>query len=723
MLELVSKLLSAAIGSKACGSTLSAKRVLDVPQHASEPFPPPALPTDFSLDFATKSVSKPVLRKTHVCFVLLCIGLSASVSFGARVILNEYNTVKAEKLLKENGQDSYLGRVEGNGGSWFELVVVEDVDMRNWRFHWINNDDTDFEGNIFLSDDDAWAQMKAGTIITFIQDSAEQGGKDTDPILDYADDWWVNVCTKQEQASYNTGAPWLARVEPHADTGQFKTGAESWILFIYDQTGTLEFGPCGEGEYVANAKRKVGGSEMFYLYDDPSVSITPYSNYDNGWESSFGSANISPEEDEDFPGLKIQDFSRWWGAPRSCEQVLQMGYSLEGDLNADCQVDIDDLAIIMNHWLECNDPQDDTCDHPWKQASSLDLVLNEFNSVAPAYYLDGKLYSEAGKKEGLEADAYFASLAPDVLDGRIQGNGGNWIELVIVRDHLDLRGWQLRWAATYNVEGKADQANGTDIWYGDGAVEQGIITFNPNATELSDLRAGTILTLSEQQSIGIDTDDYGYADRNFTNVDPNRFDVWLDLSTDLSFDPFAQDPNQRDWWIHISTLQEADRGEQALVTTQTNVAGEGSGHFTVSKHHWEISILNAQAQTVFGPVGENTLGWSSEGIGDRDIGLLEADPSQAVTPSNYGDGAYSSFGRPNRWGGGEQDVQNFGQVRSPLYAPSSCEEARAMGFVLEYDLNGNCRVDADDIEQLILSNWLNCIVPGGPDCARPWLEP
>jgi hypothetical protein len=48
--DLVSKLLSAAIGCKARGSALSAKRVLDVLQHASEPFPPSALPTDFSLD-------------------------------------------------------------------------------------------------------------------------------------------------------------------------------------------------------------------------------------------------------------------------------------------------------------------------------------------------------------------------------------------------------------------------------------------------------------------------------------------------------------------------------------------------------------------------------------------------------------------------------------------------------------------------------------------------
>jgi hypothetical protein len=60
-LELVSKLSPAAIRCEARGSALSAKKVLDVLQHASEPFPPAALPTDFSLDFAARSVLKPVL--------------------------------------------------------------------------------------------------------------------------------------------------------------------------------------------------------------------------------------------------------------------------------------------------------------------------------------------------------------------------------------------------------------------------------------------------------------------------------------------------------------------------------------------------------------------------------------------------------------------------------------------------------------------------------------
>ena len=61
-LQPVSKLLPAAIGCEARGSALSAKKVLDVLQHASEPFPPPALTTSFSLDFAAKPVLKPVVE-------------------------------------------------------------------------------------------------------------------------------------------------------------------------------------------------------------------------------------------------------------------------------------------------------------------------------------------------------------------------------------------------------------------------------------------------------------------------------------------------------------------------------------------------------------------------------------------------------------------------------------------------------------------------------------
>ncbi len=56
LLEPIPRPLSTAIGCKDRGSALSAKKVLNVPQHASEPFWPPALTTAFSLGLVTKQV-------------------------------------------------------------------------------------------------------------------------------------------------------------------------------------------------------------------------------------------------------------------------------------------------------------------------------------------------------------------------------------------------------------------------------------------------------------------------------------------------------------------------------------------------------------------------------------------------------------------------------------------------------------------------------------------
>ena len=48
------------------------------------------------------------------------------------LILNEYNAVTPTKLLKNLGTDSFWGRIPGNGGDWFELVVTGDhLDVRS----------------------------------------------------------------------------------------------------------------------------------------------------------------------------------------------------------------------------------------------------------------------------------------------------------------------------------------------------------------------------------------------------------------------------------------------------------------------------------------------------------------------------------------------------------------------------------------------------------------
>ena len=56
-------------------------------------------------------------------------------------------------------------------------------------------------------------------------------------------------------------------------------------------------------------------------------------------------------------------------------------------------------------------------------ASAAPIFVNEYNAVSAANFLDGT--------------------ASDATLGRVQGNGGDWIELVIVQDHFDLRGGSL----------------------------------------------------------------------------------------------------------------------------------------------------------------------------------------------------------------------------------------------------------------------------------------
>ena len=52
-------------------------------------------------------------------------------------------------------------------------------------------------------------------------------------------------------------------------------------------------------------------------------------------------------------------------APGGCQNVLDMGYSLEGDFNRDCRVDSADLAFVAADWLRCNDPNNPNCEQTW----------------------------------------------------------------------------------------------------------------------------------------------------------------------------------------------------------------------------------------------------------------------------------------------------------------------------------------------------------------------
>lgn len=50
-----------------------------------------------------------------------------------------------------------------------------------------------------------------------------------------------------------------------------------------------------------------------------------------------------------------------------CAETLAAGFSIAGDLNNDCKVDLADIAIIAANWAECINPQEDQCQNPWAE--------------------------------------------------------------------------------------------------------------------------------------------------------------------------------------------------------------------------------------------------------------------------------------------------------------------------------------------------------------------
>lgn len=208
------------------------------------------------------------------------------------------------------------------------------------------------------------------------------------------------------------------------------------------------------------------------------------------------------------------------------------------------------------------------------------------------------------------------------------GNGGNWMELVVLEDHLDVRGWTVKWAET------GDSANfPRDIWYGDADVSQGVITL-ANQTNWADLRAGTILTLIEYPAT-------------------NQFGSTV---TDLTMNPASDD-----WWINVCTKEEAFAGGR-YATTDCNDVGFPSGEFSVGNDGWFMCIYDAEGIMVAPPIGEGING-CEVAVGTTELLALDAGFDSGLTEgSAYKDMDISSFGVLN------EIVSSTGERQDPTWA-------------------------------------------------------
>jgi len=269
------------------------------------------------------------------------------------------------------------------------------------------------------------------------------------------------------------------------------------------------------------------------------------------------------------------------------------------------------------------------------------LVMNEYNAVGSTKWLN------AGSATADITGGY----ASDLTFGRVIGNQNNWIELVVTQDHLDIRGWKLRWAENLKFT-----TNGTDLWYGDSNVNQGIITFS-NDARWSNLRVGTILTVIEFKATGQTQPGYD--------------------------DDFTFDPCNGDWWINVHTM--ANTG---LISTVTNVTTDAPGNFSVGNDGWLLQVVNAAGQVVTPSCGEGAASYIGGGISSTEVCRLEGDPRLVTDSTMYDDADGSSFGRPNSWGDPinllckDNQGQYFAEMRAPVLA--ECASGVPM-FLNEYN--------------------------------------
>ncbi len=202
------------------------------------------------------------------------------------VILNEYNAVSSNGYLKNAAADTYWGRVPGNGGDWFELVVTgAHIDLRGWSL--VTSDDSDGTTpkieTLVLSTNAIWADLRSGTIITVSEQLEDDVSYNPQ-----AGDWWINVwANNAASGTYITAS-------------NFRVSNDHWQLTIRDAAGGLVFGPAGEGIEPVSG---IGDDEVFKLEEDPSPFTYPYSDFNDGTSSTFGAPNIYSG------GTLVQDFS------------------------------------------------------------------------------------------------------------------------------------------------------------------------------------------------------------------------------------------------------------------------------------------------------------------------------------------------------------------------------------------------------------------------------
>lgn len=300
------------------------------------------------------------------CIGMLVLAACASSGRAAELILNEYNAVSSTNMLENSGSDTFFGQVLGNGGDWFELVVIRDrLDIRGWQLELY--EDGLLDAAMTFTNDPIWSDLRAGTLVTVSEQVADDVSYNPiqDPGNQDAGDWWINVRSDGDPGT--SPGPYISQTA-------FKVNNDDWQLVIRDDQGTLVYGPVGEGTVSGVG---VNSREVFKLEASADATVSETSTfYDDGSSSSFGSRNVfsggagqqdllalrlnQPFPDRDGDGLPDDgDFSGVVGdAP--CDAVTMTGCDDNCPLRANTdQADTGSINALGPDWIgnacQCGD--------------------------------------------------------------------------------------------------------------------------------------------------------------------------------------------------------------------------------------------------------------------------------------------------------------------------------------------------------------------------------
>jgi len=612
-----------------------------------------------------------------------------------KVVLNEYNAVSGTSLHASLDGDLRLGRIEGNGGDWFELVVRgtgfgTTVDMRGWKIQVSQvTGGARLSDTITLSQDNFWAAVPAGMILTFTEDNLAEGGYDTalnaDNRLSSAKYSWSNIWLGDSALIASVTGDSIAGIG--TTTSGINISGDDTQFAVLNATNGYEFGPVGEGTW---RYPEVNSTSNFYLSIDPSGVIDPtlvqadprysaiYFGKDPAVVSTFGLPNIGTAGIQAFFGVNPPYLaSRPWRFAREGQLTLattdyrqnenhSMTFEVRGKAGAAkpdwvtvsagglfADIDLAPLAGdagIYELELVLTDTETSVQTvEPYNVVvlpATSEVLVNEFNAVSSLNRLNGGVIPVPADGDGV-----------DTFLGTVDGNGGDWLELVVVGNGsagtTDLRGWKI----------EIDDGAGSKFV----ADEVIVLSQDPYWAAVPN---GTILTITEKTSA------------------EGGLDTWIHKVNRLGRAGGAAAGNGAYAWSNIHYL------DPVYIDQTVSTFGDGLG---ISSNNTQIRILKPRSGTagqfdvVAGPVGEGVQPLA--GVNNTEVLELEIDPTPSVTPYLpdvvtdtttfiYDDGNGSTFGSPNSFSGGTE-YQNFGPYRStnqnsaPTFANSPVRSVEA----------------------------------------------